>query len=206
MPLSIDLVAALVVFALASSISPGPNNALLLASGLNFGFRRSLPHIMGSVITLAAMTVLIGLGLAQFIERAPAALTAIKAGGAAYILWLAYKLASTGSSAVETAGGRSQPLSFLAAATLQSINPKGWVMSTSAIATFARPDALTASIVLIALILGAVSLPSLSVWALCGVTLRRVLSEPRIVRRFNIVMAVLVVASLWPLVHDFGRR
>jgi threonine/homoserine/homoserine lactone efflux protein len=204
--LSPEQLAALAVYAFVSSITPGPNNLMLLASGANFGFRPSIAHILGSATALTIKVGLIGFGLGQIVWRYPPIFTAIKVVGAAYILVLAWRLARAAPLTEGGSTGQGRPLSFLAAAALQFANPKGWVIATGAVATYARADTFTASAVVIALVFGAVNLPSVSVWALFGTALRRFLEEPRLLRLFNRSMALLLAGSLWPLVQDLLPR
>lgn len=201
MPL--DLLLALLLFAFVTSITPGPNNLMLLASGVNFGLRRTLPHILGVGIGFAVMVALVGLGLGQVLEAWPQAYTAMRVAGVAYLLWLAWKLAGAGAVRPGDGAAEGRPMTFLGAAAFQWVNPKGWVMAVTATATYTVPDRFTASALLVALVFGLVGLPASGSWAVFGVWLRRWLAEPRIVRAFNVAMAVLLVLSLWPLVAEW---
>ena len=193
-----DLLAALVAFAFVSSITPGPNNLMLLASGMNFGFRRTLPHMLGVGLGFVVMVIGVGLGLGQVFEAYPSAYTGLKVAGVAYLLWLAWTLARSGP--IGEGEQRGRPMTFLEAAAFQWVNPKAWVMAVSAIAAYTRPDDFRASLLVVAFVFGAVNLPSVGSWALFGVGLRRLLSNPRSVRMFNVAMALLLLASLWPIV------
>lgn len=203
--LPLDLFLALVVFAFVSSVTPGPNNLMLLASGVNFGLRRTVPHLLGVAVGFAVMVALVGLGLGRVLEAWPALYSAMRAAGVAYLLWLAWKLAGAGAVRPEDGGGaaRGRPMGFLGAAAFQWVNPKGWVMAVTATATYTAPgDRFAASALLVAAVFGAVALPASGAWAAFGVWLRRWLAEPRVVRVFNVSMAVLLVLSLWPLVAE----
>ena len=195
-----DVLLALVAFAFVTSITPGPNNLMLLASGLNFGVRRTVPHMLGIGVGFTVMVMAVGLGLSGVFRAAPVLYEVLKWTGAGYMLWLAWRIAQSGPVNADPAA-RGQPMSFLAAAAFQWVNPKAWVMGVSAIATYSTPGSV-GSIVLIAAVFGLVNLPSVSLWAACGAGLRRVLSDARHVVLFNRTMAALLVLSLWPLVAD----
>ena len=196
--MSADLIVSLIVFATVTSITPGPNNLMLLASGVNFGFRRTIPHMLGVGIGFMVMLALVGLGLGQIFGRFPAIYTAMKFIGIAYMLWLAWKIANSG----QVGEGRvsARPMTFLAAAAFQWINPKAWVMSLSAATTYSIAGAPVWSALLVSLVFGAVNLPNVSAWALFGSTLRTYLNDPVWLRVFNWSMAALLVASVVPLI------
>ncbi len=201
--MSVDLLLALVVFAFVSSITPGPNNMMLLASGVNFGFRRSVPHMLGIGVGFMVLLLAVGLGLGQLLERYPVIYTALKYAGAAYMLWLAWKIARSGPMADKSSESAGSPLNFLGAAAFQWVNPKAWVMAVTAMATYTRPDQHLLTVIIVTLIFGAVNVPSVSTWTVFGVALKRFLSDPRANRIFNIAMALALVASLWPLVREW---
>ena len=204
MILSADLFAALVAFAFVSSITPGPNNLMLLASGVNFGIRRTVPHMLGIECGVVLTVTLVGLGFGQVLAVAPWSLGAIKLAGVAYMLWLAWKIAQSGRIGEGRTGAR--PMTFLQAAAFQLVNPKAWAMTVTAVAAYTMADRFLSSVVVVALVFGAVSLPSVSVWAMFGVWLRRYLDDPGVVLWFNRGMALLLVASLWPVAADALAR
>ncbi|KAF0232264.1 MAG: LysE family amino acid efflux [Beijerinckiaceae bacterium] len=201
MPL--DLLLALIGFAFVTSITPGPNNMMLLTSGVNFGFRRTVPHMLGIGIGFTLMVALIGLGLGQIFERYPLLYSILKYVGAVYMLWLAWGIANSGP--VDEGEVRGKPMSFLQAAAFQWVNPKAWVMGVGAIATYTRPENYVATVLFVALVFGVVNIPCVGSWAAFGSAMRHLLRDPRIVRWFNITMAVLLVASLWPVLAEFIR-
>src|SRR5437773_1349241 len=129
--MQLDLLAALIAFAFVTSITPGPNNLMLLASGVNFGFRRTLPHMLGVGLGFGFMIMVVGLGLSQLFARYPGSYEALRWAGAAYMLWLAWNIANAGP--VGEGESRGRPMTFLQAAGFQWLNPKGWVMAVSAI-------------------------------------------------------------------------
>ena len=188
---------ALLVFSFVTSATPGPNNMMLLASGVNFGFVRTIPHMLGIGLGFTLMVLLVGLGIGQVFALLPWLYGVLKVLGFAYMLWLAWKIANAGT--IGEGREASRPMTFLAAAAFQWVNPKAWAMAISAVATYTLPDDYVFSVVVVALTFGLVNLPTVSTWALFGVWLRRFLSDPRAVRWFNWTMAVLLVASLLPV-------
>jgi threonine/homoserine/homoserine lactone efflux protein len=200
-----DLIAALVGFAFVTSVTPGPNNMMLLASGVNHGFRLTIPHMFGISIGFGGMIVVVGLGIGQIFIRYPQTYLALKAVSIVYLLWLAWKIAT--SSPLSNDGGLTtgKPMSFLGACAFQWVNPKAWTMALGAISAYTMAGAdYTKSLVVVGLIFTIVNLPTVSLWTLFGVGLRRWLTDPAKVRIFNVTMALLLVASLAPIV--FGMR
>ena len=191
------VLAALVSFAFASSITPGPNNIMLLSSGVTFGFYRTIPHMLGVSLGHAAMLVCIGLGLGQVFEAYPVTNTILKVLGAAYMLYLAWKIARSGPAKAKE--GSARPFTFLQAAAFQWVNPKAVIMAVTAVSVYTTPENATLQVLVIGLVFCLVNLPSVSVWAYFGVALRRFLQDERKVRIFNIAMAVLLVLSLIPM-------
>ena len=191
-----ELLSALVAFAFVTSVTPGPNNLMLMASGANFGFRRSVPHMVGIATGFATMVFLVGMGLTGLFQAVPAAALALKAVSVAYMLWLAWKIAH--ASAPKEGRVTGVPLTFVQAALFQWVNPKAWAMALTATAVYAPDHSLTA-IAVVSLVFGVVNLPSVSCWTVLGQELRRFLSSPRRLRAFNIVMAVLLIGSLVPV-------
>jgi len=195
--LSVEALTSLIVFSFVTSLTPGPNNLMLLASGVNFGFARTIPHMAGIGIGFMLMVALVGLGLGTLFDALPWLHGAIKIAGMAYMLFLAWKIANSG---VIGAGGQAgKPMTFLAAAAFQWVNPKAWAMAVSALAAYTVPDAFHASVAMVALVFGAINLPTVSTWALFGVGLRRFLSNPRAVLVFNWGCAGALVLSLIPM-------
>lgn len=199
-----DLFLALCGFAFVTSITPGPNNMMLLASGVTFGFRRTIPHMLGIFGGFTTMVALVGLGLGQVFERWPILFVILKYVGAAYMLWLAWGIANSGP--VGDGETRGKPMPFLGAAAFQWVNPKAWVMALSAIPAYTQPNNYIPSVFIVALVFGVVNLPSVGSWAAFGSAMRNVLSNPRIVRWFNWAMALLLVASLWPIIADLASK
>ena len=202
--MSTDLLLALAVFSFVTSITPGPNNMMLLASGVNFGFARTVPHILGVTLGHAFLVYCIGLGIGAVLTAHPLAYTALQIVGAAYLLYLSWKIATAGP----LQGGdnpRSRPLSFLGAVAFQWVNPKGVLIAVGAIGAYAPKDDYLVNIAVVALAFGIVNLPCVSVWALFGTVLRRVLTDPRWVRVFNYGMALALAATVYPIVAELLR-
>jgi threonine/homoserine/homoserine lactone efflux protein len=195
--LTFEALVSLVVFSFVTSGTPGPNNLMVLASGVNFGFKRTIPHMLGIGIGFTAMIVMVGLGLGTLFEALPWLHGAIKIAGFVYMLFLAWKIANSGE--IGDGSAKAQPMGFLAAAAFQWVNPKAWAMALSALAAYTRPDAFVESVFAIAAVFGLVNLPTVSIWALFGVGLRRFLSDPKTIRLFNWSCAALLVASLVPM-------
>jgi threonine/homoserine/homoserine lactone efflux protein len=198
--MSIDLITALVVYAFVASITPGPNNVMLLASGVKFGFRRTLPHMTGITIGFTVMLALVGLGLGQVFERLPAIYTVLRYAGGAYMIYLAWKIATAGP--IEEGERGSRPLNFLEAAAFQWVNPKAWIIAVTAMAAYTLPDRYSWSVVLVSLVFALVCLPSVSVWTLFGSGLKRWLSNPVHLKLFNYVMGLALALSLWPIIAE----
>ena len=197
--LTVDTAAALVSFAFATSITPGPNNIMLTASGVNFGFVRTIPHMFGIGAGFMALLVAVGLGIGAVFAAAPELQTLLKVVGAAYILWLAWRVANAGNVG-DDPDQRSRPMTFWEAAAFQWVNPKAWVMAIGAMSVYVRPDHAAADIIMVTLVFGLVNVPSVGTWAAFGHALRNALRDPAKVRIFNVAMALLLVASVLPIV------
>lgn len=202
MPL--DVILALVGFSAAMAGTPGPNNMMVLTSGVNFGFRRSVPHMLGIAIGFGVMNGLVGLGLGQIFERWPVIYTTMKIVGALYLLWLAWGIARSGP--VEGSAARGAPMTFLQAAAFQWVNPKAWVIAVGAVSAYSQPGSYLLSVLIISAVMMVVTFPCVAVWTAFGSAMRHLLRDPRIVRWFNWSMALLLVASLWPIIAELIPR
>jgi threonine/homoserine/homoserine lactone efflux protein len=198
--MSSDVLLALLAYAFVTSITPGPNNLMLLTSGVNFGFTRTIPHMLGVGIGFMVMLLAVGLGIGAVLAAFPVLHTGLKVAGAVYLLYLSWKIAMTRSFDGGTES-RSRPMTFLEAAAFQWVNPKAWVMAVTAMAVYSNPATPLLSVVLIGLIFGLVNLPSVSTWAGFGTALRGFLADPVRLKWFNIGMGVLLAASLWPMLR-----
>ncbi len=194
--MTFELITAFAGFCLVSSITPGPNNLMLMASGANFGFMKSIPHMLGIGIGFVLMVFLVGFGLAKIFDQYPIAHTILKVGSVAYLLYLAWKIAN--ASPVDASDPTGSPMTFLQAAAFQWVNPKAWTMALTAVTVYA-PNTEIVTIVLISAVFGAVNLPSISLWTTLGLQMARILTNPMRLRVFNWIMAGLLVASLYPV-------
>ncbi len=192
-----DLLTALAAFAFVSSITPGPNNLMLMASGANYGVWRTLPHMLGVALGFVFMVILVGVGLIQIFDLFPVTYTVLKVISVGYLLYLAWKIAT--AAAPDAAEPTGTPMTFLQAAAFQWVNPKAWTMALTAISVYTVPSVGIWGIFLVGVVFGAINLPSVGLWAWMGQQLRKVLEGPRRLRAFNITMAVLLVASLYPI-------
>lgn len=187
---------AAMTFALVMSITPGPNNTMLLASGVNFGFRRTLPHMLGITFGCMIMMIAIALGLGKIFSRVPVLYSAMEVVSVAYLLYLACKIAASRGLSVDTANER--PMTFVQAAAFQWVNPKAWMMAVTGVTAFRLNENLLINALLLTVAFAIVNLPSISVWAAFGLGVRRFLSSPAVLRAFNWIMAALLIASIVP--------
>lgn len=194
--MTLDLLSALAAFAFVSSITPGPNNLMLMASGANFGFRRTIPHMLGIGLGFTFMLMLVGAGLVHVFDAYPLSYTVLKIGSVLYLLYLAWKIAT--AAPVKQGQSIGTPMTFLQAAGFQWVNPKAWAMALTAVTVY-TPDATLWAIGLVATVFGAINLPSVSTWTILGQQMAKVLTNPARLRAFNWTMATLLIASLYPV-------
>ncbi|MCV3208968.1 LysE family translocator [Mesorhizobium sp. YC-39] len=198
--MSLDAFLALLVYAFVTSITPGPNNFMLLASGVNFGFVRTVPHMLGVGVGFLVLLLAVGFGLGAVLTAFPVLHTGLKIAGGVYLLYLAWKIAMS-RSMTSKGEATAKPMRFIDAAAFQWVNPKAWVMAITAMAVYSDADHPFLSVVLISTAFAIVNLPSVSVWAGFGTALRGFLSEPVRLKWFNIAMGVLLAATLWPMLR-----
>lgn len=187
----------LAAFAFATTVTPGPNNLMLMASGLHFGVRRSLPAWIGVNLGFGGLLLGVGLGLGALLTRWPALDLALRLLSAAVIGWMAWRLATSSGPSERAAPLR--PVRLHEAALFQWINPKAWLMAISAVATYARPDGFWLSLGVVVAAFWIVGAPSNGAWVLFGLSLRRWLAAPGRLRLFNWAMAALLLASALPM-------
>lgn len=192
---------ALTAFGIAAAFTPGPNNIMLAASGMNFGFTRTAPHMAGVVIGFVAMLLGVGFGLGAFFMAYPLAQTALKIIGVAYLLWLAWRIAN---AAPADPSVRSRPISFIEAALFQWVNPKALITVVSTMSIFIRPERALSDVFIVALVFFFVSIGAVVSWTAFGASLRGFLDDPARRRVFNIAMALLLVLSIAPMVLPWG--
>ena len=197
--MSTDILIAIAVFAFVASFTPGPNNVMLLASGVNFGFRRTLPHMAGIAIGFILLQLCIGFGLGAILSATPALHLALKVAGGAYLLYLAWRIATSGG--ISEQGPSARPMSLIEAALFQWVNPKAWMITVTAMAAYASAERPVASVLAVVASFAAMTLPVSTVWTGFGHALRNWLADPMRLRVFNVTMALLLVASLWPMLR-----
>ncbi|MBP3139673.1 LysE family translocator [Aliivibrio fischeri] len=184
---------ALITFAFVGAFTPGPNNIMLMASGANVGFVRTIPHMLGVIFGFAFMLVLVGFGLIQIFHTYPQLEKGLQVVSAIYLLYLAYKIAR--SEPVDSRVGDYKPMSFLAAASFQWVNPKGWSMALSVMSIYATTSDMF-SVLLIAFVFICINVPTVSFWTVAGKELQKRLKTPKHLKLFNYSMAGLLVGSM----------
>jgi threonine/homoserine/homoserine lactone efflux protein len=199
--MSQQLLLAFVLFAVVMFITPGPNNIMVLSSGLTYGFRRTMPHIAGITIGVAFMVATVGLGFGTVFLAYPVLQTILKYAGAAYLVYLAVMIALSGPPKPGAEDGRG-PMTFWGAALFQWVNVKGWVMVIGTITAYAAIARFPLNVAIQTMLCLPLGVVSTALWTLFGSALRPVMTSERAVRAFNIVMALLLLASLYPVFAD----
>ena len=175
-----------VILTISTALVAGKRASLFTAIGCTAGI---VPHLLASI-----------LGLSAILHSSALAFQGLKFAGVAYLLYLAWKIANSGG--MEEGEARAKPLTFLQAAAFQWVNPKAWVMAVGVVATYTPQAGFFANLVIATVVCGIVNLPSIGIWVTFGTALRRVLHKPWAIRAFNIGMALLLVASLYPVVLE----
>ncbi|CAM4078267.1 LysE family translocator [Vibrio neonatus] len=197
-----ELFTAILLFAFSSTITPGPNNIMMMTSGMNYGVKRSLPHFMGICIGFPTMVVAIGLGLGSLFQWFPTLHDIIKVLGIVYLLYLAWKIASAETDSLS--GEKAKPFTFLQGALFQWVNPKAWIMGTGAVAAFTSDSMnIYSQVGLIAGLFLLVAFPCVGMWLVFGTKIRLFLSDPKHQKVFNVCMAILLVLSIVPVVFEY---
>jgi len=200
-----DFLPALLMFTVVAAFTPGPNNIMIMASGLNFGLRRSVPHFFGICLGFPLMVTGLGFGAGALFVHFPNLHEIIKVLGICYLVYLAWGIATANPDA--NVKGGSQPLSFFQAMLFQWVNPKAWIMATSAIATYTSVgEDLTIQIITIVIVFFLMSWPSAGAWLLFGTVIQKILKNPIHHRVFNVVMAILLLASMYSVVVELFSR
>ncbi|MCB1493744.1 MAG: LysE family translocator [Rhodobiaceae bacterium] len=196
--MSAETFIALLGFALVASMTPGPNTMMLLASGVNFGFRRTVPHMVGITVGFAALILAIGFGLGSVFQLYPALQLVLKLAGGAYLVYLAIRIAMTRTISGKGKGAAT-PLTFAQAALFQWVNPKAWMMTVAAMAIYTDMAMPVRTTLIVAAVFLFACLPSVTAWAGFGMALRGYLSDPVRLRVFNLAMGALLLLSLIPV-------
>jgi len=192
--MTLDIFLGLVALAFAGAWTPGPNNALVASSGATFGYMRTLPHVLGIALGFPLMMFLVGVFLGELFQQSTMLRETLRWGGALILLWMAWKLANTGS--IGSKQGKSRPFTFFESAAFQWINPKGWAMGIAISSQFILPADPFRSALVIAGVFFVAGLTSASAWALAGQTLMRWAEAPGRLTRFNRAMAGLIVLTV----------
>jgi threonine/homoserine/homoserine lactone efflux protein len=191
-------------YVVAGTVTPGPNNLMVLASGANWGLRRTMPHILGISLGFPAMIVAVGVGLDALFDAYPLIRDVLKWVSFAYLLWLAWRIANAGNPKSAEPGTRqARPMSFLEAAAFQWVNPKAWAMVIGGIALFTTTNSNpVVQVGAMALLFGLVCVPNCVTWCVFGTAIARYLANDRHRMVFNIAMAALLVLSVVPTVFE----
>ncbi|MGO2355924.1 MAG: LysE family translocator [Marinomonas foliarum] len=196
---------ALAMFAFVTSVTPGPNNIMLLASGANFGFRRTLPHMFGIVLGVACLLLSTLLGLGALFTLYPPLYGVLKWVGCAYLLWLSCKIGSAPVGSLESKQEdkkpKAIPMRWWQALLFQYVNPKAWMMAIGCVSTFAiAGDLYALSGFWIIVLFAAVGFPAISVWAWAGIKIRQWLTDGKRQRLFNLTMGIATASTLFLIV------
>ncbi|WP_420547523.1 LysE family translocator [Curvivirga sp.] len=197
--MTVEMIFALMGFAFVMSISPGPGNFMLLASGVNFGFFKSLPLIFGISVGFLSMVLGVGLGLGQILEKYPFIYTVLRIICGLYVFWIAFRIA-TCRSIGDGKSELSKPISFMQAAFFQLLNPKAWAVALIVTVSYTVPEDYIGNLIFLIVLFAIVNIPTISIWALSGVVLHRFLSYGNRTTIFNLTMAVLLVGSMIPMI------
>ncbi|HBC7455093.1 TPA: LysE family translocator [Proteus mirabilis] len=192
--MTFDIFLSLAIFSFVTSITPGPNNIMLLASGINFGLKRTMPHAIGVSLGFFVMLLAVGIGIGALIKSSPIIYNILKYLGALYLLWLAWKTAIS-HSVEQNSNKQGSPLTLLEAALFQWINPKSWMMAISGITLYTSPQYPYISMLLVAIIFTLINFPCVAIWATFGHGLRERLKNPKILKLFNFIMGGLLALS-----------
>lgn len=197
----VDTFLALLTFAFVSSITPGPNNVMLLASGVNFGFWRTVPHMFGIAAGFGSLLLCVGFGLGALLTGFPALSIVLKILGGSYLLYLAWCIATSRSMGKAASNTGSSPMTFSAATAFQWVNPKAWMMAMTAMSVYSNPEAPYLSVFLVAAAFVVVNFPSVSTWVGFGTVLRSFLADPVRLKWFNISMGTLLALTIIPMLR-----
>ena len=197
--MSWEVFLALLAFSFVASATPGPNTLMLLASGVNFGLARTVPHIIGIAFGFGSLLLATGFGVGQLLEASPRLHLVMKVASAAYLIWLAWKIGSARAIGSRESGG--QPLTVLQAASFQWVNPKAWAVGVSAMSLYTNSESYTTSALLVVAAFMLVLTPAALIWCGMGTSLRGYFADPVRLKWFNISMGVVLVLSLWPMLR-----
>ncbi|MEQ3515345.1 LysE family translocator [Pseudoalteromonas sp. BZB3] len=192
-----EIILAFAAFAFVSSITPGPNNLMLMSSGANFGFKMTVPHLIGVVVGFAIMIELVGLGVMQLFNAFPVTYDILKVVSIVYLLYLAYKIATATPSESKDITEKGKPFSFMQAALFQWVNPKAWTMALTAVSVY-TPEQNLLTVTIISVIFAVVGFPCVMSWIVLGQKMQAILKQPSHMQKFNWAMAGLLIISIVP--------
>ncbi|OZB05868.1 MAG: lysine transporter LysE [Idiomarina sp. 34-48-12] len=199
-----EIFIAVLFFAFSTTITPGPNNVMIMSSGMNYGVKASLPHFLGICLGFPLMVLLVGLGFGVIFDRFPNLHQLIKVLGVLYLIWLAWHIGTAEPQAIKK--GEKKPFTFWQAALFQWVNAKAWVMASGAVAAFTTVQGTPfLEVLAITLAFLLMAFPCVGVWLVFGSLLRKVLTNPIMQRLFNITMAIILVLSIVPVVMELWR-
>ena len=191
------------MFSFATSMTPGPNNIMMLSSGLNFGYKRTIPHILGVAFGFPIMVICVGMGINIIFKIFPLAYDVMKIIGFVYLIWMAWHIANSSVEIKDNEDENSKPFTFIQIALFQWINPKAWIMAVTAVSSFTvSSQDMFMQVVIIAFIYLLSGVISTNTWTLGGVFLKKLLKNKKVVKIFNISMAILLVASIIPVMFE----
>lgn len=200
---TVAMIISIATFTISTVTTPGPNNIMLLSSGLTFGYKKTIPHMSGIIVGFPFMVVLVGLGMGVIFEKFPIILSILKIVGILYLFWMAFKIANNTSSYEVEEGQKSKPFTFFQAAIFQWVNPKAWIMAITAISIFVTANENSyLQVITIAFIYLLSSIISTNSWAFGGVVLKKFIKNESSVKKLNIIMAVLLIASVLPIIFE----
>jgi len=192
---------AIILFAVSTSVTPGPNNIMIMTSGLNYGVKGSIPHLLGICFGFPAMVIMVGLGFSVVFDVYPLFHEVIKVLGVVYLLYLAWLIASSSPTSLELE--KAKPLNFTQAALFQWVNPKAWVIATGAVSAYTSVSSdLLSQVIFIALAFFIVAFPCVGIWLFFGVGLKKHLNSPKHQKIFNVSMALLLISSVYPVLKE----
>ena len=196
--MSLEIILAFCTYAIVTSITPGPTNFMLLASGTNFGFVRTIPHFLGVAFGFTIMVAAVGLGIGALLAEHPRVYSALKVAGVAYLLYLSWCLLRADS--IDQSGKTPlKPMNFFMGALFPLVNPKAWIMAIGAIGTYVPSGSRTHDLLVVALIFGLINAPCMAVWAGFGDALSHALKRPLWKKVFNTSMALMLAISTYPI-------
>jgi len=200
---TVAMIISIATFTISTVTTPGPNNIMLLSSGLTFGYKKTIPHMSGIIVGFPFMVVLVGLGMGVIFEKFPIILSILKIVGILYLFWMAFKIANNTNSYEVEEGQKSEPFTFFQAAIFQWVNPKAWIMAITAISIFVTANENSyLQVITIAFIYLLSSIISTNSWAFGGVVLKKFIKNESSVKKLNIIMAVLLIASVLPIIFE----